>query len=90
VADTFNVGDRAVIIASCIPTWPVGKEVEILSPLEPCGCVFFCDQMVHVIGHEGGLDVVSLPSSLRKIPPKQDWKTLCHLTDLPQGVPEHV
>jgi hypothetical protein len=78
------MGEIAVIAVSDDAHWPVGREVEILSPLRRCGCRPFCPLLVHVIGYDDGGEVYAPPHCLRKRRPPQDWKKLCNLTDVPK------
>ena len=86
MSHTFKVGEIAIIAAVDHPNvrgdW-VGKEVEILGPLEQ-----FRGEASYRISHPLGrlANAYAAQRHLRKRRPPQDWVKLCNLTDIPREV----
>jgi hypothetical protein len=88
---TFSVGEIAILLTDAwAPKFTIGSEVTILriadapgSPVEYCIDVFeYRDEGLTII-----ISCCVAGVELRKIPPKQDWKSLCNLADAPTDKP---
>lgn len=54
------------------------------------GTVMFCGMERAAVDYGMNEVVMSLKSSIRKVPPPQDWVKLCHLDEVKQQEPAHV
>lgn len=101
MAESFSVGEIAIIVAAS--EWPerIGWEVEIIAPLGDYSyCSRFDSQIRIATGYRirmpekcsltGTSTAVCKPEFLRKRRPPQDWVKLCRLNETPIKEPAHV